>query len=414
MNKNNKITWIYSFLICVLPFLSIYKSPINGFSLGDVVIVITFFVMVFKIRNKKIFCKENSMIFTFGIFLILLITLSIIDRLYSYEYSKFIDTIVRSIKILFYILTAIIACCTIGSNVMEKNIKILGIIASMFVIIQFLLSKVGVNVFFVFRNMIYSNGIYDEDYYKTIIESEFVRSGGLFLEPSHFCQYAIVSLILFLFKKNKKIADYLLIFVCALAMIISGSIIGFICLAVTLFLYFIYLLFISKNKSEMLIVCLIILCFSPYVYSIIKNSDFFEYAISRTEGFTNGKNVVWNSRMKSYLTLFETNNNAVLLFGNGWGNTKEFLFYSSIAYILHCCGLSGTILFGIGFISICVIFLLHKEYKYFTLSVITMVLLSMTEIITNIWIILFFSLIFIKLKNVKNFNNEKTLKNMEG
>ena len=68
----------------------------------------------------------------------------------------------------------------------------------------------------------------------------------------------------------------------------------------------------------------------------------------------------------------------------------------------------------VGCISICVIFLLHKEYKYFTLSVITIVLLSMTEIITNIWIILFFSLIFIKLKNVKNFNNEKTLKNMEG
>ena len=304
------------------------------------------------------------------------------------------------IRIFFYCFVLVLLFPVFNVKLGLNITKIVTIVSAFAVIVQtFLYHFQGISFYFVLKNYVYSSEIYNLHYYDTIMSTGFMRAGGFFLEPSHFCQYAVIGLCFLLFN-IKTLIDLLKVIFVTFAIVLAGSGVGYVCLLFILFLYFISFLYERRNYLNWLFAFFLIV-FAFGIIGAISKIDYFTFVINRFSLGQNESAIVWDSRMGSYYSLFESSNIFILGLGNGVGNTDGIHFYPSLAYILHCCGLLGLaafILFGF-------LLLKHKITRHSTiciaLTLVFFLMLSSTEIITNYWII--FYLVFVFQNDTRDF-----------
>lgn len=407
MKKN--IIVFNSIVICIFPILSIYKSFLPGFSLGDLTLLLgTILIILMNLtcdKSKKII-NGKPQIYLILIFFIYFM-FSLIDYFYNDDISSTIFLFQRLIRTLFYVFVSCVFANNIDFKIVTKMLKIIGIISSIFVILQFMLYYLfNVNIYFVARNFIYSNNVYDKNYYDLIVASKFVRCAGFFLEPSHFCQYACISLVFLLSSKmNKK--NIISLLICEVAIILSTSWIGIILSVILFFIYFINNVInngvINLKKFLVLIVILLLLVI---IFYFEKDFALVKYTIARINGLFEGNSAAYTSRMISYRYFFvKTNDILILLFGNGWGNSIEGTFYASFSYVLSCCGIIGLIMIFVYYLYYLIKF---RKKLVFNLFMISLIYLQLTtEVITNYWYVFFMCLLF-ELYN----ENKKLLHNV--
>lgn len=323
--KKNKLEKIYTILIVMYPFLSMYGFFNTIFTLADVASILFIFVMII---SKKI-SNINFLYVVFSVYIIL-------HALLNFFWTNNIDIINLlgssfRLLLIYYLLS--LNKKVFNHEEGKKFIIYVSVIATVYLLIQFLLSKGGIYLpggipgIKSYRSDIYT---YIDDVLKYNLS---YRPRSFFEEPAHYCQYVLVALSSLLCKEKKNKKDVFLILFIITGVIISMSLIGII------FLLFILLMWIIINgkkyinkKAILLFAIMPLLLFfistSPAVTSVIKSK------------FVN-QSITEDARFSSINVLTEETSFAKILFGSGL--SSEEVYSTGFFRIILSFGIIGLI-----------------------------------------------------------------------
>ncbi len=388
---------ITTLIVCLLPILSIYKF-IPGINLGEAILILLVAIIVFVKFNK--ISNVSIQLWIWLIFSCFMLLNTLVSGMFLSPRTV-INSLIRVIRFSFYALAifVLISADLLNKEFLIKCVKIIGLISAIFVIIQTLLySLTGNYYYFVLRRFIYSSDVYNESYYATLEKFGYIRSAGLFLEPAHFCQYALINISMLMLNTKLNRKSLINLIVSVIAILLSTSGIGYVCLAVL----FVLLVFRAINSPKrfslfvllgiVMLALIIIIVIDP---SIIKNT------LSRF--IDSNKDSIFESDafVTRFGTYFPQNNSLIkIIFGSGYGNTIENKFYASIAYILQCGGIFGLLIFG----CLLVVCIKNKiESKERLSLIITIILLLLfTDILMNTWVVFILPLLLMPNKEKKS------------
>lgn len=202
--KKNKLIYLYSICIILLPFLYQYSSPISFLSLGDFLIaiftVISLLYLIFK-RGKINFFIPIMLL------AILLVFLTILTSFGSPFYI-FFDSFTLFLKIVLYCLVIFVSINIFDFSLVKRIYIKLCIVFCIYLIIQVVYTKITnkylpicINNDWLFS---WEKKPKDLAYYYSMYGS--FRPSSLFVEPGYFALYVIPCLIICLI--SPKIEDH--------------------------------------------------------------------------------------------------------------------------------------------------------------------------------------------------------------
>ena len=323
-------------LIVFLPIFAIYISPIPGVDLGTFLSVVFFTLYILKRRSITV--RHN------GAFWIIIIY-TLIDTIAmlsfsSVRYSSATSIYFRLFRFIF-LMVAFIGIDMSEEFDMKRFLRILRAITlfvALYAIAQQLFFRVTgmklVNVFgrtkqgVVFDPLL---GKYQDTY----------RPPSIFLEPSSVTYYVVPFLCFCLlsdeyskvFEKKNEVIDALVI---SVGVIATTSGLG---LASVVIVWLLWIAKILRNRNgRRFFIAIILLAASTIA---LRTSSLINYIIERI--FTTSEMSAIDARTTGYyiwdsLTAFHK------VFGTGFGNYDETIYYTSIADILFCNGIVGLLL----------------------------------------------------------------------
>lgn len=319
---------IYILLSILLPVLSIYATPISGLDLGTAcILVFSLFLFLFM----------RGLSFHLGLGLTIILTYSFLVSIpiligIGTEYSSPSTAFFRLFR--FIIILLIMIGCGYSSYYDEKKyasvLRVASIIVASYAIIQSIVFRIaGIKL----RNLfgperggaIFSPslGEYENVY----------RPPSFFLEPSG-VTYFLTPLLCYILFRHKEMTtnDYLIAVVLTIGMIVSTSGQGLLVIALCWGLW--VLSRILTMRITGIIVALICATLFFHYYDV-------SYSFSRIT--TNDELNAVDARTGGY-DLFKSLSGNDLLFGTGFGNYDEHVYYSSFAEILFCTGVLGLLI----------------------------------------------------------------------
>lgn len=184
-----KIALILLLLMPIIQDQEIFKLiPSTIVNLGIISLIIFYWII----------CKKIKINLSYLLFMIIIITLSIISKIINYSHFNDLNFVFGSINIICFALVTFFSITFIDEKKFIKYYKIICIFLSIQIILQYLCFYIlgirsNVNLFFInlFRDHLFS----------------FYRPSALFSEPSHFSNYFSIIIFIELFiNKNKKSA----------------------------------------------------------------------------------------------------------------------------------------------------------------------------------------------------------------
>ena len=143
------------------------------------------------------------------------------------------------------------------------------------------------------------------------------RPSGFFTEPAHFCEYVIYCLPMILMKNRKNIWHYIVFILTAIAILISRSAIGYVCMTAIIGMW----LVIEKKIQTRFIIFIVVVAFITISFKF----GFFENALNR---FSTVKTIGASTgtiRLLRGFIIFNKLPFGYKIFGIGAGNYAAFI-----------------------------------------------------------------------------------------
>lgn len=331
----------FSAFLALLPVIAIYSSGIPGFNIADIILILFLAISVVFKGKKPI--NINGKIVLMFLFCIYICTLPLLIAAVD-ETSPLSDVLIRTIRIIFYIISAIfLSRRYLHTETFEKTVVIVSVLAVCYILIQY-------TFYYVFGHFlagyvpfleVYQPGYEGVDYL-TRFENHFFRPTSFFLEPAHCSRYLIIGLIFTLFnpKARKRSSAYALIIALGILLTTSGQ--GYI-MCIIAFLFYVFL---NPNRrisfKNMGRVLGILVFATAIVAAVYFSSDIIQNTISRL--FNDSSVGAFSARMG---TLFEVLDEEplYLVFGHGYGAVPyQDAWMSGITYVLYGSGIIGLLI----------------------------------------------------------------------
>ncbi len=354
-----RIKKIYTAIIALWPILNVYGTPIDGFGMGDLFVILLLpFVIISYFKNKKALDKTYKKLV---VSIILFISFSIITSLLSIIIfnGAEIDIIKRLIVTIFYVILSII-CIKQGIIDRKLFIKVYcyaAIIASFAILLQYFFHYVlHKNLYLLIGQLKLSpSNLQSFADYKNKYDLMYLynfRPTSFFLEPAHFAAYASPSIYILL-NKNKKIKNILFAIIVSLSVILSTSGIGIVA---TMIIWAYYLL---KNNENQKLKVITILVFGIFI-AVFVNNSIFDKSAERIRDINKDSESSINYRLLKGYKMYPKMQLYEQIFGIGLGGYESYVralgdeteldsneYMNSVSYILVSTGLIGFIIFCI-------------------------------------------------------------------
>ena len=335
---------LFELLIAFLPIFAVYISPIPGVDLGTFLSFVLFVALLVSKRTVSIW--KNG---TFWALLFYTLADTLFMLLFtSARFSTTTSILFRLFRFLF-MLIAYIGVGMTGEFDMKRFLKILRVVTLLvagYAIAQqiaFRLTGVKlINVFGATKQGVVFNPTLGE--YETVY-----RPPSVFLEPSGVTYYVIPYLCFCLFSdeysqyfgKKSAIRDALFI---SIGLIATTSGMGLTSIAIAWLLWVAKIL--KKKNVRKTFIAVPLLAAAGIAF---KTSNLIHYSIERI--FNDAGTSAVEARSYGYavlreLSLFHK------IFGTGFGNYDETVYYTSIADILFCTGVVGFVLVAVFYLQL--------------------------------------------------------------
>lgn len=356
---NNRFRKIYTITVLTLPILSQYKSLVPGFSVSDLMLLLTIPFVIFYLLKEdykiNVGAVFKSPFFWFILYIICGSMLSSITQ----HYASMTDIAVRSIRYIFYIFCAtFVSTIFFDFDYFIKGYKRLAIFVTLFIIIQTLLFQFrGYVLMGTIPGLKVGNPGYSEEVMRNLY-SYFYRPSSIFLEPGYHAQFMLPYLAYTLFNNkirasNKLIEALFLTIGIILSTSGQGILIGFI-IWVLYFITRIYNFKTNKINTIAVIGSLLLIMLIPFLIQI----EIIQKSLNRLFGSPVASST---SRIFRGYAIFEQLEPLYKIIGVGYGNVGAHITYkniytaydaglvqseymNSIAYILVNLGVIGFIL----------------------------------------------------------------------
>ena len=321
-------TKIFTFLCVFNPILGIYSSPIPGMDFGTFAVLLFAFIMLFDNRKKHF--RLPGTLSAVLIYTVLCTALGLFGVLFSDFWSVLF-------RLLRYVIVLVIMIGIGFPTYFNKDlfIKYLGstsILVAGFAILQTIAYySTGIKISGIFGP---TKLTLDSTNAETLVDLMY-RPPSLFWEPSHAAYFMTPYLCYLLFSQDalNSRKGKILIAILSLGILVTTSGQGLIILAVCWGLWFL------RNLKELKI--------GMIAFSII----FFIVVLSYFDVFATIERVIDNSgnlnavdaRSGGY-DIIKATPKSDLIFGYGFGNYDETIYYSSFAEIIFCTGFVGLFL----------------------------------------------------------------------
>ena len=339
LNRNSKL---FTIIILLLPFLTIYKSPISRIDFGSFCLIgIYILALIFHKINSKI-CYSDLKLWFIYIVYILIVT---VVASFSVLYQNIDYIFLRMLKFFMYIcfLLSFKSSNLFSLYYAVKYIKNISIIATLFLLIQIIGRKL-----FSITILGYIPSLVSESHSAYISRAVYAtnstieRFASFTAEPAHYAMFIILALILLLFsefeiKNRVSIAVFLTI-----GILISTSAQGIGC---SIIVWGAWLLFNKYNIKTKKLFYTKVFLFTVGIAGIIYyfNSSYGQFVLERLFTETHYGNAVL-ARTSTIFEFFQQGVNVIsILFGMGYGNVDTSLYYSSWAFNLWTLGIIGTL-----------------------------------------------------------------------
>ncbi|GBF73569.1 O-antigen ligase [Paenibacillus sp. 598K] len=347
-----KIRKVYSYIILTVPITAIYSSYIAGLAISDVLLLLLFVISVFYVfkadnnfENTKI--NLSSLFLCLGFLLLSSVAMLFLepDQLSTFEIVK------RFLRFgLFMYIAAVAGYYLIDYKIMLRHQVVISVGATIYILTQTLgyyifgLHLPSLIPFLTPTVKEYLNTDYLINWYSQF----YYRPSSFFMEPAHYSQYVLISLLSCLFwdrithRKPKIITAIFL----TIGLILSTSSIG---IYMSCFIWGMYLYYQLKSKwtySKVLISLFVAPFFIlsiPFIYNVRIVKTAFERVFQTTARTTDSYN------------LFDNLYGFQKYIGIGMGNEGHFLgldrlpFMNSFTIVLFTTGYIGFALFIIYF-----------------------------------------------------------------
>lgn len=350
---------VFSFLIVLLPILSIYISPIKGIDLGTFCLLFLspFLFMGFLKRSK----------IKVPLFMIIFILYTFIASLFSFMISTPSDFKISLLRMGKFVVVLsivfIMGNMFFNYTLAKKVLKVVTMTAVSYIIIQTVVFySAGRLLPSVFFNLIQSEIYRDIDYVSAA--ARFYRPTSFFLEPAHFSQYVLLYLTYCLFgdhqenRTNLRMAIFITI---GLFLSTSGQGILLSMLIWVLWWFSKIKKANIKNKTYLIFFAVLIFIF---VLPPVFQTRIVQMAINRLITDSGSLGIAVKGRLFTYNYYKEL---PILqkIIGMGYGNVPVGVYLNSAAYTLYCSGIIGLLLVMMMFLDAFV----HTQYfqKYFCL-----------------------------------------------
>lgn len=324
----------YNLLIVFLPILSVYASPLPGFDLGTMLVVI--FGIFCLIKNKKIFFKMNydfAMIIGYtGLITILAICFS------NVRYSSDSSIVLRTVR---FILLLVIMIGIGYSHYFDfkyyiKILRKVTLFVAIYAIIQWIWFNITglklINVIGTTKQAVEFNENLGK--YETIY-----RPPSIFLEPSSVTYFVIPYLCYCLFNnkdKNEMKRNIIEAVIISLGLLCTTSGQGIVALIAVWILWMVFGLFKADLNRILWIIPIIV------VFVWISSTNIIEYSLNRV--FNSGDSMSAIDARSGGYDEYSKLSDVRKIFGVGFGNYNEEIYYSSFADILCSTGIVGLLL----------------------------------------------------------------------
>ncbi|MBK5261642.1 MAG: hypothetical protein JJE17_03590 [Peptostreptococcaceae bacterium] len=346
MKKEKKF---FTALVVFLPILSLYKTPVPGFDLGTLVLILSCFL--YLLRKRLIFTQNKFFfIFTIYVFIFSLISYLLLKKLNTDTLLIFLRLAKFSLFSIFFMMFDMFD--------FEFGIiwlKRITLVAVVMIIVQ----TISVNIFhFYVPGVIYRFA--DAQVYADQIQKMkdsgmsslfFFRPSSIFYEPGQFAQYCYVYLCYCLFSEKRISRENLFnsVFI-SIGLILSTSGQGILILTFFWIGFGLNNFFSQKFSYFKLFSGIFLLVTIIFAFSVILKLPIFSKSMDRvidnSSGFHFG--VAVYGRFLSYsllkdLSLYD------FLFGVGFGNVTMYM--PTVSQIIHTSGLFGIVLFFLFLVS---------------------------------------------------------------
>lgn len=265
---------IFSWYVALIPILIYYRSPLQAFNLATFLALLFGSVFFFRSIVKQRIKFKLSHSFVLIYFVFLLSNVLVTSTLYSYSYNwQNFSSLVRTV--------IIISCIfLIGYEhfKLEEALKCLsGVLSVSAVLIVFqtvLRFFTGQSIKFVLASALAETG-----YGRAEAGTRF---SGLYMEPSHYAQSAVIYLLISVLIQNGtriKISKTQLLVM--IGVIFSGSGQGYAYLVIIWIVWFVYYLFITKATMNKIVKSILVVASLGVCIIFVLRIDTVQYALSR-------------------------------------------------------------------------------------------------------------------------------------
>lgn len=388
------------------PIFHQYGSPVPGVTIGEFLFLLVIVINLKNLIINKVILKKLSPLF---VFIIYCLSYPLLFSQFNSNFS-YTSLIIGVIRFLFYVVLILLVTSLNLPNDESfiRQYKIIGFIASAYLIIQFLAHLFwGVILPWKFPFLpVYVDGYNQIDFISNF--AVFYRPYSFFLEPGYYVQYIIPIFILTVFHLNNKKNIFFSIFF-SVSLFISTSGQGII---ICLMIWSIIILKYTRNMIKKLsIKKLLIFGTIPLIlYAFLQvffSSELINKSFSR---LFIGNQASINGRFFSPIQLFKNLSLPQKFIGIGYNNIAatlgEVSISNSVLYILLVSGFIGG-----GIILVYLIGLFRISCKSFEINVLMItfvILLFVTGIFTSLTG-MFYQIIILAV-NLKGYNYYERVK----
>ena len=381
--------------VCLSPILFIYRF-LGYFMLGEIVLLALLLInLAFSSSTSRKISKKQIIIFLFAVAIYIISCFGYIIN------SLDVSVLPRLIRLIFCLfMVAVLGEYFFDYKSAKKYILAIALIAATLIVFQKVYHEItGDFIYFVFKKNIYSH-VYNQNYFLNVESLSVYRPMGIFLEPSHHCQYALFALVIALSYDKLENGTFIAALISA-GIVVSTSSTGVILCILIWVIHFIALLqrFIynkSIDTKAIISICLIAV-FAIVIMFIF--GDQFVYSIERIYDVNESSpSAAWDGRLETYSVFAEYESLGEILFGRGYGMINEEEWYASIPYYYSGTGILGLSVV-IAFFAL--LFVNSKSTQKKIIGVFAFLCVT-TEVLTNYWLIFILALVMTADEEIDN------------
>lgn len=344
--KRLKIGVIFSCYVVLIPILEYYKSPLDGFNMATflaMAFLVLFAVLVgTRIAREWKISLDGRMIPVWVYIAFMTFSVLICFSLYDYKYTwDNLSSYVRLLVLFFSIL--VLGHHYFDFSVAMKFLEKLLVFCALLIFVQdvlFIFFDIGVNINIPSLLMNRSYAVYPG------------RPGGLYMEPAHYAQSAVLYICMFMFGNRKALnLSWKSFVIIGLGVVASGSGQGYLVLGLVYFLWVLDQIRLKNVTSQRLILASLSVVAVASACFVLLQIPFFEGVVSRFMG-EDGSLGGLALKGRTYTNaLFKKLSETQQLFGVGFGFTKVVTvgYVNSLYSHLIQCGYLSLIPLGVIF-----------------------------------------------------------------